>query len=84
MGAISLDWQDMAAFKVFSDVNKFEAGTVINMSRCYVAGLNMKDINDPPPYKREYSQEEWLAMEKTVELIEAEHNKKEMQKLLSK
>lgn len=84
MGAISLDWQDMAAFKVFSELNQFEAGTITNMSRCYVSGLNMKDVNSSPPYKREYTQEEWVAMERSVEIIESEHNKKEMQKLISK
>lgn len=84
MGAVSLDWQDMAAFRVFSELNQFEAGAIINMSRCYVSGLNMKDVNISPPYKREYTQEEWVAMERSVEIIESEHNKKEMQKLISK
>ncbi|MGO1190274.1 hypothetical protein [Vibrio casei] len=84
MGAVSLDWQDMHAFSSFNEINGYEADLIIKMSRSYVNGINMREVNDPPPYKREYSHEEWLAMEKTVELIEAEHHKKEMRKLATR
>lgn len=63
---IPIEWVDVAAFNRFYEIDSFEADSIIMMSREYCSGLNMTG-SQSAPYKREYSQEEWEAREKTIE-----------------
>jgi hypothetical protein len=82
MGLVPLDWQDIHAFSIFNDVNPFEARLIVEMSRNYSQGNNMSKPNSRAPYQREYTDSDMIAMEKSADMQEAAHMKKEMQKLL--
>lgn len=47
MGATALDWNDLASFKIFTDIDYTEARVIIKMSRCYVSWLS-NDSKLPP------------------------------------
>lgn len=67
MAQAPLDWIDVAALDRFRPLDYFEAEMIIMMSREYCSGLGMKQNSDHSPYKREYTQEEWLARERTID-----------------
>lgn len=69
MSSAPLTWQELAAFSSFNHVDGFEAQMIIDMSRNFVEGLSMSDINDKAPYKTEMSKEDWIARERSIESL---------------
>lgn len=68
MSSAPLTWQEVAAFSQFNPIDAFEASMIIEMSKAFVSGIGMTDVNDKAPYKPEMSHEDWLARERTIEL----------------
>ena len=68
MSYVALDWVDVASMARFHSLDSFEADSIIMMSREYCAGLTLKSSSDKAPYnKPEYTDEDWLARERTME-----------------
>ena len=67
MSSAPLTWQELAAFSSFNNLTLFEAGVIIDMSRSFVEGLGMSDINDKAPYQTELTGDDWLARERSIE-----------------
>lgn len=68
MSTAPLSWQEVAAFSKFNEVNSFEASLIIEMSKAFVEGIGMTDINDKAPYVGEMTKEDWLAREKSIDM----------------
>ena len=67
MGYTSLDWVDVHAYSQFQPLDKFEAESILLMSRSYCSGLSMKDPNAKAPYQREIEEWEWEARSRSIE-----------------
>lgn len=67
MGQAPLEWSDVYAFNHFRNIDKFEADSIIMMSKAYCSGLAMKDLNDKAPYQRNIEEWEWEARSRSIE-----------------
>ncbi|AUR90858.1 hypothetical protein NVP1151O_17 [Vibrio phage 1.151.O._10N.222.46.B1] len=68
MSTTPLTWQEVAAFSMFNPIDKFEASMIIAMSRAFVDGVGMTDVNDKAPYSTEMTHEDMLARERSIEM----------------
>jgi len=67
MATAPLTWPDIDAFSRFNYVNSFEALMIIEMSRSFVSGLNMKNESDRAPYTFTYTEEDWNARSRSID-----------------
>ncbi len=67
MGHAPLEWPDVFAFNHFRNLDKFEAESIIMMSKAYCSGIAMKDPNDKAPYHRNIENWEWEARSRSIE-----------------
>ncbi|CAH9015503.1 conserved hypothetical protein [Vibrio phage 137E35-1] len=68
MTTTPLTWQEVAAFSMFNPIDKFEASMIIAMSRAFVDGVGMTDINDKAPYTDEMTHDDLLARERSIDM----------------
>jgi len=82
MGAFSVTWQELKAYSDMSASNltAWEADQVIMMSKLYCSYLQIGKKPTPPPYQREFTEEDYQNQNDAInKMLEAEE--KAFQKL---
>lgn len=74
-----ITWSELCSFDRFNPISSFEADVIIEMSRCFVEGLNDKESRHPPSYEIMSDDERKQAIRSRVSAqfsaLKANHNK---------